>query len=137
MQYFLDTSVILYAAGAAHEYKKSCAAIIEQIAGNELEVCTSVEVLQEIVHRYTRLNKKREGIQVARNLSELIQILPLDEAAFARALKILEQCDVDTRDALHAAVALHFEIANIISADRHFDLIQGITRIDPITFQPS
>ncbi|KKU13130.1 MAG: putative ribonuclease VapC [Parcubacteria group bacterium GW2011_GWC2_45_7] len=131
MQYFLDTSVILYAAGAQHEYKKSCATIIEQIAREELSVCISTEVLHEIVHRYTRLSKKQEGIKIARDISELVQVLPVDDVAFLHALTILEQCEVDTRDAVHAAVVLHFGISHIISADKHFERIKEVTRIDP------
>lgn len=131
MQYFLDTSVILYAAGAEHEYKKSCVAIIEKVARDELSVCVSTEVLQELVHRYIRLSKKQEGIKMVRDVGELVQVLPVDNIAFLRALTILEQCEVDTRDALHAAVALHFGIDHIISADKHFDLIPKITRVDP------
>ncbi len=133
MQYFLDTSIILYAAGAPHEYKKSCVAIIEKIARDELSVCVSTEVLQEIVHRYIRLSKKQEGIKMARDVSELVQVLPVDDAAFLHALTILEQYEVDTRDALHAAVALHFGIDHIISADKHFDHIKEVKRIDPTT----
>ncbi|MBI2551743.1 type II toxin-antitoxin system VapC family toxin [Candidatus Uhrbacteria bacterium] len=135
MQYFLDTSVILYAAGAGHEYKKSCVAIIEKIARGELSVCVSTEVLQELVHRYIRLSKKPEGIKMAKDVSELVQVLPVDDVAFLHALTILEQCEVDTRDALHAAVALHFGIDHIISTDRHFDLIKEVKRIDPTTLE--
>lgn len=109
MRYFLDTSIILYAAGAEHDYKKSCVAIIEKIAREELSVCISTEVLQELVHRYIRLSKKQEGLKMARDISELVQVLPVDNVAFLHALTILKQYEVDTRDALHAP--WHFTLA--------------------------
>ena len=38
------------------------------------------------------------------------------------------------RDWLHLAVMLNNGITDIISADRHFDDIEGITRLDPREF---
>jgi predicted nucleic acid-binding protein len=35
------------------------------------------------------------------------------------------------RDAVHAATALHNDIERILTADRVFDGIPGITRVDP------
>ena len=40
------------------------------------------------------------------------------------------------RDALHAAVLQRHGLDHVISADRHFDVIAGITRLDPAAWQP-
>ncbi len=39
--------------------------------------------------------------------------------------------EVTCRDAVHAATMLNNGLTHIISADRHFDIIEGITRLDP------
>lgn len=135
MRYFLDTSVIMYAAGATHEYKESCVKILERIEHQSLEVFTSTEVIQELLYRYAHLHRKEDGIALARSVMSFVPILPVDEAVIESAIELLQRYDVDPRDTLHAAVALNFGIASIISADQHFDRINEIKRIDPLTFE--
>jgi len=40
---------------------------------------------------------------------------------------------VRSRDIVHAAVMQNNRLTEIISTDIHFDLIQGLTRLDPLT----
>src|SRR3989338_6909850 len=126
MRYFLDTSVIMYRAGAAHEYKQPCIAILERIEQKALEVFTSTEVVQELLYRYTRLGRKSDGVALARSIMGFVPVLPVDEAIIESAIELLQRYEVDPRDALHAAVALNFGISTIISADQHFDRMQEI-----------
>jgi uncharacterized protein len=35
------------------------------------------------------------------------------------------------RDALHAATVRTYDLAGVVSLDRHFDEVPGLTRIDP------
>ncbi|MCX7689122.1 MAG: hypothetical protein N2045_14280, partial [Fimbriimonadales bacterium] len=59
----------------------------------------------------------------------------------SRAIALFQQYapqGVQARDAIHASVMLNNGITHIVSADRHFDLISGIQRIDAIAlFSPS
>jgi predicted nucleic acid-binding protein len=36
------------------------------------------------------------------------------------------------RDAIHAAIMQNHGLTHIISSDAHFDLVAGLTRLDPI-----
>ena len=48
-----------------------------------------------------------------------------------RALDMLERhgAEITGRDAVHAASMLNNGLTHIISADSHFDIIEGITRL--------
>jgi len=133
MRYFLDTSMIMYAAGAEHEYKKPCVAILERIERHELEIFTSVEVIQELFYRYAHIGRKQEGVILAKSVMSFVPLLPVDDAIMESALDLFERYDIDPRDALHAAVALNFGITLILSSDQHFDQVKEVQRVDPLT----
>lgn len=42
---FLDTSVVMYAAGKKHEYKEPCVSVPEKIERHALEVAIDTEVV--------------------------------------------------------------------------------------------
>lgn len=60
------------------------------------------------------------------------EIWPVDEDDLDKALEILwSASEVKVRDAIHAASMLNRQHSKILSTDTHFDLIDGIVRIDP------
>ena len=63
---FIDTSIIMYAAGSEHPYKKPSLDLLKLIAVGEIEAVINVEVLQEILHRYTMINMKDKGHQAGK-----------------------------------------------------------------------
>ncbi|MBI4599297.1 type II toxin-antitoxin system VapC family toxin [Candidatus Uhrbacteria bacterium] len=134
MRYFLDTSVIMYAAGAEHAYKKPCVLILEKIERNLIDALTSTEVIQEIIYRFAHIGEKQKGIELSRVIMSFVPLVGVDESAIQSALDLFERYDVDARDALHAAVALQFGTNAILSSDKHFDTIEEIERVDPFAF---
>lgn len=52
---FVDANIPMYAAGVEHPLKQPCVAMLEAIAKGSLGAVTNVEVVQEILHRYTAL----------------------------------------------------------------------------------
>lgn len=136
--HFLDANIIMYAIGTDHPVKSGCIAVLKQVEVGAIQVVTNVEVLQELLHRYYSLGRYEVADQAFTNLKTLCeQILPVLESDLDRAYTILrEQPLISVRDAIHAATMLHNGLHTIISTDRHFDVIPGITRIDPHTFQP-
>jgi len=134
MTYFIDTSVIIYASGKEHPYKESCAAILFGIEQGRITGVISVEIVQELAHRFIRVGRKEEGLQVIRTISETMLPESITSEDASRAVNLLGVHDIDSRDAFHAAWMLRRGITGIISADKHFDRINGIERIDPIEF---
>ena len=131
--YFLDANVVMYAVGAEHPHKASCAEILLAVAAGEIDAVTDCEVVQEILYRYTHLGRRNEGIQVALDLLEVVPtLLPIGEAEVRRTIKLMETYPhLSPRGAIHAAVMLNNSISEILSVDRDFDAIQGVRRLDP------
>jgi predicted nucleic acid-binding protein len=136
--YFLDANIVMYAIGKDHPHKELCRAVLEQVERDEIDVVTSVEVLQEILHRYYSLNRPDLAELAYRSLEKSCeQILSVTKADLDRAFDLLKiHPDIRSRDAVHAAVMLSNGLTHILSTDTHFDHIAGITRVESRAFQP-
>jgi predicted nucleic acid-binding protein len=106
---------------------------LEAVATGALTAVTDVEVLQEILHRYTALGQRTRAAEVARLFLQVVpEALPITKETFVLALDLhLRYTSLQARDSLHAAVMQQHSLERIISADRHFDDLPGITRLDP------
>lgn len=134
--YFIDANIPMYAAGAEHALKAPCVAILESIAKGELKAVTDAEVVQEILHRYTALGRRNHAVEVCRLFLQFVpNVLPITRQIIERALEFhLQFSQLQARDSLHVAAMVEYKIARIISADRHFDGVPGIFRLDPTQF---
>lgn len=130
---FVDTSVIMYASGTEHPLKEPSVAVLEAAASGTAEMKTSVEVVQEILHRFIHLGRRQQGIMLARQVVELFQpLLPVRPRDIRLAIDLLERYPaLSSRDALHAAVALNNGISRIVSADRDFELVREVEQVAP------
>ncbi len=144
--WFIDTNVIMYARGKAHPYKAACARILLEIAEGSFAEKRGVpvvdtEVFQEILYRYGMEGRWATAVAVCRDLLALgFRVLgvgrPEVEALIALAEKY-GRCGVRPRDLVHAAVMVRNGIKKIVTADAHFDLIEEVERIDPLSlFSP-
>jgi predicted nucleic acid-binding protein len=123
----------MYAAGAEHPLREPCLAILRAIADGELAAITDVEVCQEILHRYTSLGEREQALRVVSLFIKLVpEVLPITKEDLLLSLEMHERYpSLQARDSLHTAVMLNNDIQFIISADRHFDDVDEIERIDP------
>lgn len=130
---FLDVNVPMYAAGADHPLKAACVWIMQEVADGRLEVAIDAEIVQEILHRFGAISRPKTGVTMARNLLDLVPtVYPIRVADVRKAVDLFEQhsgSGVVARDALHAAIMSGNGLAHILSADQHFDLIGGLTRV--------
>ena len=135
MKYFLDTNIFTYAAGREHPLKASCVAILRRVAREELEALTNAEVLQEILYRYSAIGELQRGLHLAHLAVDQVggDVLPVTLADMQHAFDLVGRygTGIRCRDAVHAATMLNNGLTHLISADGHFDVIQGITRVDP------
>ncbi|MBI2486435.1 MAG: type II toxin-antitoxin system VapC family toxin [Deltaproteobacteria bacterium] len=137
--YFIDANIPMYAVGVEHPLKAPCVDILEAIAQGRLMAVTDVEVLQELLHRYTALGQRERAVEVCRLFLKVVpDVLPVTRKSFEQAMELhLRFPHLQARDSLHAAVMLEHKISHIISADRHFDGFPGIIRLDPSQFGSS
>jgi uncharacterized protein len=95
-----------------------------------VEGCTSTEVLQEILSRYSALDRR----ELAREVYDLfVEICPVvfdvTLADTDRARDLLLSVDgISARDAVHAGIMLNHTIEWIATYDHGFDRIPGIQR---------
>ncbi len=70
---FVDSNIPMYLIGAAHQHKTDAQVILERLIAAGQRLVTDAEVLQEILHRYTAI-EKREAIGPARQVTIPISI---------------------------------------------------------------
>jgi predicted nucleic acid-binding protein len=136
---FIDTAVIMYAAGSDHPLRAPCRRILGEVAEGSLEAAISVEVVQEILHRFTALKRPEIGASMANDALDLFApVLPITHAVMRRMPGLVQRYPaLAARDLLHVATCLEEGIAEIVSPDRGFDSVAEIRRIDPATFEGS
>ena len=135
---FIDANIPIYAAGRDHPYKEPCARIFRMIAENPARFVTSAEVLQELVHHYMRSGRWGLGREVLKGFAELMhgRIEPVSVQDVLIAADLADGLQgVSARDLFHAAVMRRLETTRLISADRDFDQIDGIERLDPTSIE--
>lgn len=132
MTVFIDTSVVMYAGGAEHPHRDACRSVMMQVADGSLDAVTSVEVVQEILHRFAR-GRREMGCRMARSVLDLFDdVLPVDRRTITDALARYEDHpQLSARDALHVATCAANDIGEIVSVDCGFDVVDGIRRVAP------
>jgi len=121
----------MYLVGADHPHKTDAQLALERavVAGNAL--VTDVEVFQEILHRYTAINR-RDAIapawQLLRSVCDQVAGIEMEDVALARDFVLAEQT-ISARDAIHVAVMRRLGCERILSFDHGFDAVPGIDRI--------
>jgi predicted nucleic acid-binding protein len=128
---FVDSNVPMYVAGRDHPLRDPARRFLERARAGEVEICTSTEVLQEILYRYTALKRR----DLASSVYDLfVQMCPVVFAVTLadtdRAKSLVSTADgLTVRDAVHAAVMINNAVTEIATFDQGFDEIHGITRV--------
>lgn len=133
MVYFLDTNVPMYAAGGPHPYREPCLHILRACAVGTITCVTDTEVVQEILHRYSHIGRRDDGLSLAEDFVAIVPfVLPITLSVMAACISVMRSyVALPSRDAVHLAVAQEAGVSRIVSADRHFDLVAGPDRVDP------
>lgn len=130
---FIDTGVLMYAAGAEHPLREPCLGVLDHVAEGRLAAAISAEVIQEIFHRFARTPRASEGLELARAALDLFSpVLPVTHAVVARMPGLVQRYPAHSaRDLLHVATCIHHGIAVIVSPDSDFDAVQEVRRVAP------
>lgn len=133
MTVFVDTAVLMYAAGEEHPLRRPSARLLERIASGDLDAVTSVEVVQEILHRFMALRRPKVGVEMAQHTLDLFApVLPVTHAVMRRVPALVGRYPkLAARDLVHVATCVHEGIQEIVSPDLGFDLVEGLHRRDP------
>ena len=125
---FIDSNVPMYLVGGAHPHKLDAQRVLERLISLRLRLVTSVEVFQEILHRYAFIDRREAiGPAFAALRGVVDEVLAVEEPDVFAAKELLHtQLALSARDALHVAVMRRHEIAEIVTFDRGFDAVTGI-----------
>lgn len=136
-RFLFDTNVFVYQLGAAHPYREPCRTIVARQAAGELAGEASATMVQEVVWQRLRQTGDRDAAaQTGRDVAALCRLHDFTAADMARSIELFESHDgLDAFDAQLAATALGREIALVLTADRGFDGIAGLRRVDPLDAQ--
>lgn len=116
--------------GANIQIANPLSRFLQKTRMGKLEACTSTEVLQEILYRYSSLSR----LDLARRVYDLfVEACPvilgvtLADTDKSRDL-VCGGVAVSLRDAFHAAVMINHGIEWIATFDTGFDRISGVRR---------
>jgi len=128
---FVDSNIPMYLVGAPHPNKEAAQRRLERAVVDGERLVTDAEVLQEILHRYVAIDR-RQAIEPAFDvlLGVVDAVLPIELADVQRARKLLTTPRLQARDAIHVAVMQAHDIGRVLTFDRAFDAVPGLTRID-------
>ncbi|HEX4806496.1 MAG TPA: type II toxin-antitoxin system VapC family toxin [Conexibacter sp.] len=132
-RFLFDTNVFVYALGGPSPYREPCRAIVEHAAAGRIRGEASADLVREFVHqRMRQIGDRALAVAAARRVVALCRLHDVRATDLTLALWLFETHErITARDATFAAVALNRGLDAILSADRDFDEVPGIERIDP------
>jgi predicted nucleic acid-binding protein len=132
--YYLDTNIFIYATDPTNAYFKNAQKLITMAEKQSLQITTSVETLQEIIHFSQRLDKLNVGITLCEIIHTLIpKPFPIDSNTIKHYLNLIQQFPkLQSRDCLHIATCQQHQFSTLVTQDKH--LLQ--TKIDHLAILP-
>lgn len=121
----------MYLVGGDHPHKADAQRLIERAICNNERLVTNAEVFQEILHRYTAIQRP-DAIQSCFNtlLGIADEVFSVEEQDVRAAKDILlGSRKLSARDALHVAIMRRHDVRQIMTFDQGFDGLPGIRRV--------
>ena len=125
---FVDSNIPMYLVGESHPHKFDAQRMLERAVSANERLVTDAEVLQEILHRYTAIDR-RNAIQPALGaiLAFVDEVIPITRHDVEAARDIVLQLrGFSARDAIHGAVMRRHGITTIMTFGRGFAGLPGI-----------
>ena len=128
---FIDSNIPMYLVGTPHRFKTEAQMLVERSIAAGERMVTDAEVLQEILHRYTAINRREAigpALEAVRGFVD--EVFPVEKPDVIRAAEILQNpAALTARDALHLAIMERYGVSRIMTFDADFDRWPGITRV--------
>jgi predicted nucleic acid-binding protein len=128
---FLDSNVLVYLIGTPHPNRDLAYAALDRLARSGERMVSSAEVMQELLHVYSKRPASaalQQALNALRGLAD--EIYPVETEDVDRAHAVWRACPgLSSRDALHVAVMQRRGVSRILSFDRDFDRVATIERV--------
>lgn len=130
---FVDSNVFFYAKIMDREYGEACARFLRGVEAGEIEAATSVLIVVELANALRRYGLGDEVKKVVDAVFSLnVSMLQLGSTDVRDAANIFDRTRISPYDCVHVAVMERERIKEIVSADRDFDRVSDIKRLDPM-----
>lgn len=130
MSFFVDANAIVYSA-VEGPGRDLCLRVLRAVAEGEVEGRTSPAVLEEVWHVAERRYRGQLDGLVESALSIFSPLLLVTEADLTHALSI-DSPSLGPNDRLHLGTCVTHGIDVVLTADRAFDGVAEIERVDPL-----
>jgi predicted nucleic acid-binding protein len=120
----------MYLVGSAHPNKLLTQKTLKTLLESRERFVTSVEVYQEILHRYVAIDRKdaiHSAFEVLNEICEEIYPIEYQDIEKARSF-VLDKKHASARDSLHVAVMARRDVNQVFSFDKGFDDFPGVLR---------
>ncbi|WP_333908534.1 type II toxin-antitoxin system VapC family toxin [Solicola gregarius] len=130
---FIDTTVLVYAVGGEHHYKRTCLEVLDHVSTNRVQATTTPEAIQEFAHVHARRRPRHDAMTLANRFAQLLGPLRCsEEEHLSDGLEFWTRYEsLGAFDAVLAAVALDSKYATLVSADKAFSQIPGLHHVLP------
>ena len=126
---FCDTNVFMYAVGRPHPLRGPAREFFVECQRNRTPLCTSAEVLQELVHAYlpvARLHTLDSALALI--VRSRVKVWPLEEADVTLARQLSEQYPtLGARDLCHLASCRRRRVSAVKTFDHALRAVVGET----------
>jgi uncharacterized protein len=132
LKVIVDTTVLVYAVGTAHDLREPCRQLLIAHGRGVIEAATTIEVIQEFVHVRARRRDRHDATTLGRQYIDALELIVQEAHDLELGLTLFEEHPrLGAFDAVLAAVALNREVDALISADRAFSEVPDLPFLHP------
>ncbi len=132
---FIDSNVFFYSIIMDREYGRYCAEILRDIYnGNFLAYVSSI-ILLEVANALKKFRIEDIQTKIKAIVSLPISLIEVETKDILDAIDLANKYDISPYDATHIIAMRKAKIETIISADKDFDRVNLIKRIDPRNYK--
>jgi len=117
---FVDTNVFLYFVGAEHPLRNQARGFFRDARLRNLRLVTSVEVLQEILHRYVKLGRRGTASDAFALVDGSVsEVWPVERVDLELARGLADRYPgLEARDLVHLACCIRHKPRDLMTFDR-------------------
>jgi uncharacterized protein len=129
---YVDSNVFFYAKIMDRVFGEPCSRILRDISSGNLQASTSALVPIEVANALRKYGLAKDVVEEIRAVFSLgLEIFTLDQTDALEAAEIYGATGISPYDCLHAAVMKKNGLSEIISADKEFEKVPWMKRLDP------
>lgn len=134
--YYLDANIFIYSGNYKSPYFKACTKILDLAVDDEIDIATSTETIQEIVHFMKRVETTEEAFALVKIVLKITHfVVPVDQKVIETYLDLILKyrnlSKVQSRDFIHIATCIETKIDTLITYDKKLKLIKEIKTASP------